>query len=418
MKLALLLVLLFDIVHLKSGGQIEGKVIEREGGKVKIQTRYGVVTVDESEIERIEEKPFEAPAAKPDPSKPPPPEPPKLGNTYREPWINFRITLPKKWEPVKSDAGASLAFAGPKDGLYTPKVEIFLEPNKDELLEFVNKHEAQVKTKTDVKDLKFKVLALEDFGKHRACQAQASYSDGLVSYKAVWYFVDASGRKVTMVWTCFEKLAERYEGLVLASMRSFRIFDPNPTTTSKQAQFSQIVKESTELRRAKKYAEAAKKLEEGAALAPNFPENYNQLGETTANARDYTAAEKWFRKAAELDPDNFTYVLNVSLILHTRKRDDEALPFAERAVKLDPASSQAHLQLAAVRLRLKDLSGSETAYSKALELDPESLEAHYGLGICYEAQGRKDRAAREYRDVLKLDPAHAGAKEGLRRVSE
>jgi len=234
----------------------------------------------------------------------------------------------------------------------------------------------------------------------------------------VWFFVDASGRKATMVWTCFEKLAERFEETVLASMRSFRVFDPNPTSAAKQAQFSQLVKEATELRQSKKYAEAAKKLEEASALAPSFPETYNQLGETTANARDYTAAEGWFRKAAELDPDNFTYALNVSLILHTRKKDVEALPFAERAAKLEPANPQSHLQLAAVKLRLRDLAGAEASYARALELDPESIEGHYGLGVTFEAQEKKDKAAREYRDVLKLDPSHAGAKEGLRRVQE
>lgn len=413
----LLLPILFDIVHLQNGGQIEGKVIERGGGKVKIQTRHGVVTIDESEVARIEEKPWDPPdkPAAPAPSKPR--EPPRLGSTFREPWLNFRITLPKKWEPVKSDAGASLAFAGPQDGLYTPRIEIYIEANKDELLDFVNKHEAQVKTKPDAKNLKFKVLALEDFGRNRACHAVATFSDGLVNYKTVWFFVDAAGRKVTMVWTCFEKLAERYEDLVLASMRSFRIFDPNPTTAAKQAQFSRLVREATELRQAKKYPEAVRKLEEAAALAPAFPETYNQLGEAAANARDYVAAEKWFRKAAEIDPENFTYVLNVSLILHTRKKDEEALPFAERAAKLDPGSPQGHLQLAAVRLRLRDLSGAEAAYGRALELDPESIEGHYGLGVTLEAQGRRDAAAREYRDVLKLDPGHQGARDGLARVS-
>jgi tetratricopeptide (TPR) repeat protein len=415
-----LLPLLFDIVHLQNGGQIEGKVIDRSGGKVRIQTRYGVVTIDESEVARVEEKPWDPPDKPGDktaaPSKPK--EPPRLGNTFREPWLNFRITLPIKWEPVKSDVGASLAFAGPKDGLYTPRVEIYIEANKDELLDFVQKHEAQVKSKPDAQGLKFKVLALEDFGKSRACHAVATFTDGLVNYKTVWFFVDAAGRKVTMVWTCFDKLADRYEELVLASMRSFRIFDPNPTTSAKQARFSQLVKEATELRQAKKHGEALKKLEEAAGLAPAFPEAYNQLGEAAGNARDYVAAEKWFRKAAGIDPENFTYALNVSLILHTRKKDDEALPFAEQAVKLDPAHPQAHLQLAAVRLRLRDLAGAEAAYGRALELDPESVEGHYGLGVTLEAQGKAEAAAREYRDTLRLDPNHQGAKDGLVRARD
>ncbi len=48
-----------DVIHLKSGGRVEGEIIEREDGRVRIRTagRGIVTTIDESEIEWIDQRP-------------------------------------------------------------------------------------------------------------------------------------------------------------------------------------------------------------------------------------------------------------------------------------------------------------------------------------------------------------------------
>ena len=45
-----------DVIHLKTGGRIDGKIMEKTDQAVKIRTRAGVVSIDRNRIERIEYK--------------------------------------------------------------------------------------------------------------------------------------------------------------------------------------------------------------------------------------------------------------------------------------------------------------------------------------------------------------------------
>jgi len=45
-----------DVVHLKGGGKIEGEILSDEGGKLRVKTRFGEVTIEKSKVERIEKR--------------------------------------------------------------------------------------------------------------------------------------------------------------------------------------------------------------------------------------------------------------------------------------------------------------------------------------------------------------------------
>ena len=46
-----------DILHLKSGGSVEGSIVERDGRRYKVRTLVGTVTIPADAVVRIEEKP-------------------------------------------------------------------------------------------------------------------------------------------------------------------------------------------------------------------------------------------------------------------------------------------------------------------------------------------------------------------------
>jgi dienelactone hydrolase len=58
--IALVLLLLLDVVHLKNGGKIEGKVVEEKDGKLRIRTATGEVVVARDDVARIEAGPSPA----------------------------------------------------------------------------------------------------------------------------------------------------------------------------------------------------------------------------------------------------------------------------------------------------------------------------------------------------------------------
>ena len=52
-------------------------------------------------------------------------------------------------------------------------------------------------------------------------------------------------------------------------------------------------------------------------------------------------------------------------------------------------------------------------FRQAVRLDPASAEAHNNLGSAFGLLGRFDQAIEEFREALRLDPSHARARENL-----
>ena len=120
-----------DIVHLKSGGKVEGKVVEK-GDKLEIETAGGTVTVGKDEVLRIEKKDFAAPK-----TALPKKVNAKLGPSYSHPFYAFKIYLPPKWQRGKEQGSTHVSFWGPKDVAYQPRIDLRIIPAKKELIDFV-----------------------------------------------------------------------------------------------------------------------------------------------------------------------------------------------------------------------------------------------------------------------------------------
>ncbi|PYR40567.1 MAG: hypothetical protein DMF93_10745 [Acidobacteria bacterium] len=81
---------------------------------------------------------------------------------------------------------------------------------------------------------------------------------------------------------------------------------------------------------------------------------------------------------------------------------------AERALALDPQSSEAHGVLSMVKLDYDwDLIGSEREVLEAIRLNPSSVQAHQYYSSTLTTMGRLDEAIREARIAMDLDPLSA-----------
>jgi len=95
--------------------------------------------------------------------------------------------------------------------------------------------------------------------------------------------------------------------------------------------------------------------------------------------------------------------------LHLHHRMEEAEPFYQRAVALDPDFKEAWMNLGLVLLALGRPDEALSCQRQALRLDPDSADAQNNLGMIHYAQGNVAEAENCFRTALRLRPDHANA---------
>ncbi len=139
---------------------------------------------------------------------------------------------------------------------------------------------------------------------------------------------------------------------------------------------------------------AVRGLEHRVRAAPDDPSGWFLLGNLYYDAGDEVGAERSYRKAIELDPENPEALNNLAWLYVTARtpaldRPERALALAELAVRLRRAP---HLldTLAEARYRVHDLDGAVAATQEALRMNPRNRGY-------YEAQLRRFLDARKTR---------------------
>ena len=136
---------------------------------------------------------------------------------------------------------------------------------------------------------------------------------------------------------------------------------------------------------------------------------YVTRGERGVNDEEKKKAAEYFQQAIDADP-NFVPAYIGLANAHDRRmlgsNEDTAIrkKAAERALVLDPNSSEALGILASIRRSDFDWSGAEQEYRQALALNPNSVSAHDGFSEFLGATGRLDEGLREGLLAQELDP--------------
>jgi tetratricopeptide (TPR) repeat protein len=399
-----------DVVHLRSGGRLEGKVTEK-GDKIEVDTGGGVVVLAKDEVARIEKKEWVAPK-----SARPRRAPAKLGGSYGHPFYAFKLYLPPQWQRVKQEGSASVSFVGPRDQAYTPRMDLIIEPDKTDLAAYVSKYKEAFRRKYP--EVRFPFEETLTIRGCAAYQFSAAFTSGdpPLPQQTLWTFVAESDRKYVLTFNCSQSWFERYYGAIDASMRTLRIFPLPAATTEEKKEFLDHYSKAEAAYRAGKLDEALAGFQAAAKLVPEFADIHSAVATILMKKDDMPGAEAAYRRALALEADDVNHAYNLGVCLLKQSRHDGAIETLRKAVELDPSMEPALTNLGAAYLAAGKHDLARETLQKAVAADPESATAHYNLGLASERAGRLQDAEREYRETLKADPNHGEAKKSLERL--
>jgi len=131
-------------------------------------------------------------------------------------------------------------------------------------------------------------------------------------------------------------------------------------------------------------------------LDDTLGEAHNSLAAISADFYwEWADAERHFKRAVELSPNDETAHASYSSYLATMGRHEEALTFATRARDLDPVSPSALHNLGVVHYFARRYDDAITQFRETLDLDPAHGGSYVMLGRVYVAKGLADRAVGE-----------------------
>src|SRR5437764_6362775 len=146
------------------------------------------------------------------------------------------------------------------------------------------------------------------------------------------------------------------------------------------------------------------------SLDNTLAEAYNPLAAVEIYyKRDWSAAERAFRRGMELDPNFADIPHHYGICLALFGRNDEAVAQMERATQLDPFFPGLNLHRGRLFFFLRDYDRAIKEFAKTLELHPGYPTAHEWFGDACEKKGMAHEAITQWCSALTLngEPEHA-----------
>jgi tetratricopeptide (TPR) repeat protein len=126
------------------------------------------------------------------------------------------------------------------------------------------------------------------------------------------------------------------------------------------------------------------------------------LGAAYGMLGDHVKAERPFRQAIHLRPDDAEAHCNLGTVLEHKGDVAGAVAQFREAIRIEPNLAEAHYNLGNALWRQGDTEGAVTEYRKAVRIKPDFSEAHNNLGVALGQKGDIEGAVAEYRDAIRV----------------
>ncbi len=148
------------------------------------------------------------------------------------------------------------------------------------------------------------------------------------------------------------------------------------------------------------------------------PANYNELGIDRLKSRQAVEAERAFKMAVTLNPNDAEAHCNLGVALDAMKRYEEAIDCYRLALLHKPGFLQALFNMGNSYMSLAKQVEARTCYEEAIQLQPGFVPAYICLGELEKQQGAFDQSQTNFEAALSLDPGCADAWQGVAELHQ
>ena len=149
-----------------------------------------------------------------------------------------------------------------------------------------------------------------------------------------------------------------------------------------------------------RFDEAIQESKATIALSPDFVRAYENLGLCYEGKDDSKQAEYWYREAVRRNSEAAAKtewpLLDLATLMIRDGRIDEARPFLQQALALNPESAQSYLQMGILLEKSGDLQNALDQFHTAIKLDPELSSAYYRAARLCKKLGREQEAQHDF----------------------
>jgi tetratricopeptide (TPR) repeat protein len=194
---------------------------------------------------------------------------------------------------------------------------------------------------------------------------------------------------------------------LISALKSAKVMKPanvDPVLQARQAEIQQRVARGAEFFQNKQYAEAEREYRAAVLLDPQNAEVHVSLGVALAYKGAGDGAIAQFREALRLNPDNEMAHVDLGVALGSKGDWAGEITEERAALRLNPNNDVAHADLGVALGSKGDWDGEIAEERAALRLNPNNENAHVSLGVALGSKGDWDGEIAEMREALRLNP--------------
>lgn len=162
-----------------------------------------------------------------------------------------------------------------------------------------------------------------------------------------------------------------------------------------------------------KLREAETEYEAALKIEPRMVAGWSMLSQTRAALKKFSEAEAAALQAVALDSRHADAHFMLANLLAVRGENERARDHLRQVTELLPAFPDGHMRLGQVLSDIEDFAGASESFERLINLDPARAEAHFLLGESLRAQKLFARAENCYLKALALDNDHLHAHNSL-----